>query len=155
MRRVPVPEHVSGGIGITVTLPRWLARVAQVGVGVLLLLLIAGAVLGMMVSGSSGGSSSGASFGIGVRERSQTATALQLALEVTVGPGDETYPGEGWSVLFADGAVSRGRVVSGPPEFAPDTVSRVVIEFGAREDAQPVALRYDPGGELGMSVPLR
>lgn len=147
MTQIPRRWPTLPGIEIRVSLPRWLIVLITAGAGVLIVALVATGLL-LNRAHSDGGD---AAVGIGIAGTSMNGTNQRFTLDVTLGEGSRSFPDNGWTVLLADGSIIPARVVTGPAKFEGGT-THIEIEAGTKPGVAPLAVRFDPDKQLGMSV---
>jgi hypothetical protein len=151
MTQIPRRWPILPGIEIHVSLPRWLLVLITAGAGVLIVLLIAAGLL--LNRADSGGGDAAA--GIGITGTSMNGANQRFTLDVTLGAASRSFSDNGWTVLLADGSIIPARVVTGPATFEGGTTTHIEIEAGTKPGVAPIAVRFDPDKQLGLSVAVR
>ena len=145
------------GMVIDVAVPRWLIRVGRFSVAVWLVAILGLIVLGAIFATRGGETSS--SSGVSVSLTGANFEARPITYDIRVAGGSETMKGldREWTLLMSSGMVHWANVVEGPTKVAPGETASLTLIFlfePAPGEGEPVALRWDPGRKVMVSMEL-
>lgn len=145
------------GMVIDVAVPRWLIRIGRFSVAVWLVAILGLIVLGAIFATRGGETSS--SSGVSVSLTGANFEARPITYDIRVAGGSETMKGldREWTLLMSSGMVHWANVVEGPTKVAPGETASLTLIFlfePAPGEGEPVALRWDPGRKVMVSMEL-
>lgn len=154
--RVPRP----GGVTIDVSIPLWLVLLVRMSIAlgllaILGLILVSFLILAATDRGDGDGISTGPA--ISVIGGDFSSRPLEYTVSLTAGSEGADDLDKEWTLLLSSGNVHWANIVEGPKELAAGETGTFVLTFLFEPQPQagePVALRWDPGRKVTVSVPL-
>lgn len=145
------------GMVIDVAVPRWLIRIGRFSVAVWLVAILGLIVLGAIFATRGGETSSPRDVAVSLT--GANFEARPISYDIRVAGGAETMKGldREWTLLMSSGMVHWANVVEGPTKVAPGETALLTLIFlfePAPGEGEPVALRWDPGRKVMVSMEL-
>lgn len=152
LSHVPRPR----GVVIDIAFPRWLVLLMRVAVSLPIIGILGLIVLGLVVSASPE-SSVWQGPALAMTDGAFTARPITYQLRVTAGSDTAKDLDKEWTLLMSSGAVHWANVVEGPAKLASGETGSLTLTFlfePTPAEGEPVALRWDPGRQVGASLEL-